>query len=235
MTEPQKYTAILEEKIVHNSKYTELHFEFKQPPTIHNAAGQFVMIDVQPNLKRAYSMCDRPDIDHGFELVLATSGGGAGVTYLTSLSFGAEITLTAPLGNFTLDPRPETKQLTFVATGSGIAPIKAMLAQLLQIDRDPRPIRLYWGMYEEQDYFWLDYLLTLQRAFPSFIFTPVVENPTPTWTLSRGRVTDCLAVDGVKPQTDFYLCGNPAMVKDVTTLLTTTLRVASDRIHQEQF
>jgi CDP-4-dehydro-6-deoxyglucose reductase len=240
---PQRFTAKLEEKIVHNPLYTEFHFELLAPPRLKNTAGQYVMIDIPqlpdpsrtPPLKRAYSMSDRPDIDHGFEIVVATANPGIGVNYLNSLAFGAQITCTAPLGLFTLHPTPDIQNLTFVATGSGIAPIKAMLADLLQIRQDRRPLQLYWGMYHETDFFWLDIFADWQRLFPNFSFTPVVTYPSETWTLSRGLVTDCLTVDGLKPATEVYLCGNPQMVTDVATLLTQHFSLPPTLIHQERF
>lgn len=246
MTKPQVFTARLEDKIVRNSKYTEFHFEFINPTTIHNLSGQYVMIDIVTDeinpetqkpiiVKRAYSMCDRPDINHGFEIVVANSGQGQGVKYLESLPFGAEITLTAPLGLFVLDQKSSAKNITFIATGSGIAPIKSMLTDLLQIQGETRPIRLYWGMYEPNDFFWLDDLLDWQKCFPNFKFIPVVTNSDSNWTLSRGLVTDCLIADGVKPDTDFYICGNPNMVKDAVDLLTQTFKVVNTSIHREQF
>ena len=244
LIKPQIMRARLEEKIAWNPNYTEFHFELVEPPTINNLAGQYVMIDIpaemaegKEGVKRAYSMCDRPDINHGFELVVAQSGGGVGVNYLNSLNFGDEIRVLAPLGLFTLDHAdPASPAITLIATGAGIAPMKAIIAQLLQIENQTqKQITLYWGMRNGEDFFWQEDLEAWANAFPNFRYTLTASQPTDDWGGGRGRVTDLLRATPPLPETDFFICGRPEMVTEVRQILTSTYGAAATKIHQEQF
>lgn len=240
---PQKFKAALEEKIVWSDNYTEFHFELKTPAKILNYAGQYIMIDI-PNpdgsglpLKRAYSMCDRPDVDHGFEILVATAGQGVGVRYLESLEFGEEIDCLGPLGTFHLEAaNPEATAYTFVATGAGIASIKSMITELLQAKKvHDKPVKLYWGMRHEDDFMWLKDFETIDRDYDNFEFLPTVSQPGDFWNGSTGRVTDLLRAEKPIEGTDFFVCGSPAMVSEVTKILTDQYQMPLTAIHREQF
>ena len=62
---------------------------------------------------------------------------------------GRPLEIEAPLGTFCYHEQ-DYRPLVMVATGTGLAPIKAMLESLLDDDECP-PVSLYWGMRTEAD------------------------------------------------------------------------------------
>jgi|SRR5579859_1056941 len=238
MTRPQQLTAKLSDKTVLNEKFTQFSFELAQPHRLEFSAGQYISLAL-PNEKgerRSYSICSSPENDHGFEILLDITPMGKATQYLNNLKFGEEIQFLAPLGLFTISPELEKKQqpLIFVATGSGIAPYRSMLADQLQQKRNGAKIILYWGLRYVQELFWEEEFEEMETAFPNFQFHPTISQPVPEWTLCRGRVTNCLSVHQQPTDADYFLCGSSAMIDDVIKLLHEK-NVPKEKIHRELF
>lgn len=242
MTKPQLFKAKLEDKTAINDRYVHMMFELVEPSRMEFLAGQYVSIKVSDDgTRRPYSICSRPDINHGFELLVDIRPQGVGTQYLQNLEFGQEIEALAPMGRFTMaaeqeaDPsiKPDTS-IVFIATGSGIAPFYSMVQDQLQLKQDARPIQLYWGLRFVDDLFWQDEFERLMEAFPNFSFHPTISRPIPDWLLCRGRVTDCLSVHELPENGSYYLCGNEQMIDDVKKLLLSK-DVAEENIHFEKF
>lgn len=235
MIKPQQFSAKLEETLVHNEKFTQFSFELLEPHKMEFYAGQYVSVKVAENgTRRSYSLCSSPDIKHGFELLIDISPAGIGSTYFRNLKFGDSIDFLGPLGMFTMAQDAPEEEIVFVATGSGIAPFRSMILDQLQVRADTRPMTLYWGLRHETDLFWEMEFQELSETHPNFTFHPVISRPGQEWTLSRGRVTDVLKAVNHSQTTGYYLCGNTAMVHDVSDLLQSK-GVAQEYIHHEKF
>jgi len=231
---PQKYTARFEDKTEHNQKFTQYAFELLEPNEMEFQAGQYVSIQVDDQgTRRSYSICSTPDIKHGFELLLDLEPQGVGSKFFQNLQFGQEISLLGPLGNFTLANQGEDA-LVLVATGSGVAPFRSMILDLLQVKKDPRPIILYWGLRYAQQMFWQDEFEELAQNFANFKFHPVLSRPSEEWILCSGRVTDCLSVHSLPENAGYYLCGGKQMVLDCISMLQ-SLSVKPENVHHENF
>ncbi len=234
MIPPKQVTAKLSEKTQYTDKFFGFEFELTHPHVMTFEAGQYVSIQVAPTgERRSYSICSTPAIDHSFELLVDISPNGLGANFLKNLKIGDEVNVLGPLGHFTLSQSGESA-IALVATGSGIAPLRSMILDLLQNKGDTRQITLYWGLRYAADMFWLEDLEDLAEKFSNFHFYPTLSQPAPEWTLSSGRVTDLLQVHKFTPKTGFYLCGNAPMMKDATNLLLAK-GVESSYIHQESF
>lgn len=247
---PKLYTARLTEKYEYNAKYHQFHFElYGEQNSLSFKSGQYVSIQVsERGDRRPYSISSSPEITHGFDILLDVSPQGVGSTFLSNLKFGDSIKILAPMGRFTLDPATDThsKPAVFIATGSGIAPFKSMLHELLQIkqarlvqDPDqqrfaPREITLHWGMRYAQDLFWLEEMEEFMDNFSNFHFNPMLSQPTPEWNLSRGHVTDVLKISTLPDDADFYICGSQAMIESVREILQGR-GVSEARVHYEKF
>lgn len=232
---PIKAIARLEDKHQHNHKFIQYMFELQEPHSVPFLAGQYVSIKVsERGDRRPLSICSRPDISHGFEIVNDITPQGIGTKYLENLQFGDTIEVLMPMGLFTIVDDPREKNLVFIATGSGIAPIYSMVQDLLQVKQDTRPITLYWGLRYVEDLFWQDEFERLSEVFPHFKFHPVLSKAVDEWPLCRGRVTDCLSVHALPADAGYYLCGNAPMIADVVALLEQK-GVAKEHVHHEKF
>jgi ferredoxin-NADP reductase len=128
------------------------------------------------------------------------------------------------MGVFTLadDPLP----VTFVATGTGIAPYHAMLAEYARLHaagaRAARRFRCFFGVRDEGDLFLTDTLERWKRELPDFDFQVCLSRPSSAWTLPACRVTAALGgrlPAGAPPDGHFYLCGNGPMIEETRALL----------------
>jgi CDP-4-dehydro-6-deoxyglucose reductase, E3 len=100
--------------------------------------------------------------------------------------------------------------LIFVATGTGIGPVKSMIEQIenMPTDQLPRSIKILWGMRHEDEIYWLP-----SDKLGQVNFIPVLSQAGDSWDGERGYVQDVLFRSNVMtPQTYIYSCGSEAMI-----------------------
>ncbi len=234
MIPPKQCKAKLSDKLIINEKFIQLTFEWTEPHDVLFSAGQYISLSIPGSqFRRSYSICSNPGKEHGFDLLIDLSPNGIGVQYLNSLQFGQEISCLCPLGIFTV-PEGIAAPLHFIATGSGIAPFRAMVLDQLQDKKSTQPITLYWGMRDPNMLFWEDEFAELMQAFPNFQFHPVISQAPEDWPLCRGHVTDCLTVHPLLPGAHYFACGIEKMVLDVLTLLESK-GITKEYLHREKF
>ena len=112
------------------------------------------------------------------------------------------------------------RDLLLVAAGSGIAPLRAVL-QLLHSQRQQfGRVALYYGERTESDLAYRRELEGLREA--GVDVEPVLSRPPPGWTAGSGYVQHYLKrrpPPWLGPSTVALLCGQSAMVSEVTALL----------------
>ena len=152
------------------------------------------------------------------------------------MSVGEQVSFFAPAGEFTVNSGVQegTNPLVFVGTGSGLAPLRAMILDQLRTRETTRPIKLHWGMHDAESLFWLDYFEELHKNYPNFTYDVTLSKAPDEWTLCRGRVTNCLTIHELLPDAQYYICGNPHMITDVMGVLSGR-GVAADHMHHEKF
>ncbi|MGV0792848.1 FAD-binding oxidoreductase [Mycolicibacterium sp. XJ1819] len=174
-------------------------------------AGQYVQVTIPAiGATRSYSMANLSDGGRELELLIRLLPGGRFSGHVAAgLATGEPVRLRGPFGNFTFrgDRRP-----VFVAGGTGIAPILAMLRSLARTEPAVEA-RLVFGVATEEDLVVTDLLAELGSALPNLDVVPTVEWPGPSWTGAVGVVTDHLGVPD--PDSAYYLCGPPAMTTAV--------------------
>lgn len=185
-------------------------YEFARPANYNFLAGQFALLQIPGASKkdaRAFSIASSPAADQ-LTFVLKQVPNGVVSSFLAKLMPGEQVKISTPLGKFILEPTDQTR--IFIATGTGIAPIKSYLA-VMHDREDPTPWQLIWGFTSAQNIFW-------QTEIPQAKIT--LTEPAADWTGLRGRVTDHLpAIIAAQPTATFYLCGHPDMVRDARALL----------------
>ncbi|OGW69505.1 MAG: hypothetical protein A3A88_11205 [Nitrospirae bacterium RIFCSPLOWO2_01_FULL_62_17] len=201
----------------------EIRFALIEPDEIAFKAGQFVSFEVvNPKtgrtVSRPYSILSPPSRRDAVTLLLNLVPGGPGSTYLFSLKKGDEAQFKGPAGNFHLRGDP-AKDLLFVATGTGIAPVWSMLHDRLERGSD-RSITLFWGLRSQRDLYYQDELAALDRKHANFTAITTLSKPEPGWTGATGRVTR-LIDEHVRSvaNVSVYLCGNSGMIGDVMALI----------------
>jgi NAD(P)H-flavin reductase len=206
------------QNLTHDVRAIELRL--LEPGSLSFKAGQFVSFEVpkegQPRpVTRPYSIASSPEQRDRILLVLNLVQGGPGSGYLFSLREGSRTSFKGPAGAFYLKDDGD-RELLFVATGTGIAPMRSMI--LAQLQRAPdRPVTLFWGLRSQRDLYWQDEWAALALAHPNFIVVTTLSRPEPGWSGAHGRVTALVEerINSVR-NLAVYLCGGSAMIKDVT-------------------
>jgi CDP-4-dehydro-6-deoxyglucose reductase len=124
--------------------------------------------------------------------------------------------LKGPLGTFFLRGCANT-DVYFLATGTGIAPVKAILESLMQMCEEQRPqsITVLWGGRQPEDLY-----IDIAIIPGNHRYIPVISRPHESWTGAKGYVQDILL--SVAPDLSnaaVYACGSDNMIQDAKELL----------------
>lgn len=220
-----------------------IEFLFRPEPEFVFQPGQFISIVVPGrgpggrDLRRAYSIASAPELKHGdrsvFELCVKLVEGGPGTQYLNGLGVGEKLTGMTPYGDFVYKPKAGRHAL-FIATGTGIAPFRAMALSRIFKEHPPASARLLFGARNEGDLLYTEELKDLLGAEN---YIQALSRSGGGWSGFKGRVTDWLRDNSASiawKETEFYLCGNGAMIDEVKQILTAE-GVEKTSIHQEVY
>ena len=208
--------------------------------SVSYVAGQWLNFDVptlQGVVRRAYSIASAPNPSHPdrFETAVTRVLDGASASHaLHALAPGARIDIDGPHGFFTREQVRHVPAL-FVATGTGLCPLRAMLEDELP-GADGPPLTLLFGCRSEADILWREQLASWTRAYPRFSLHVTLSRPSATWTGLRGYVQQHIPqlIDPMhRPQV--YVCGLTKMVSDVRQTLKQTLGYDRRLIHSERY
>lgn len=236
------YKAKVAEHQLLAGTFQYLHLELLNPHRLEFQAGQYVIFTIDPakGTHRDYSISSPPSIDHAIELLVDVKPGGEGSRYLGNLRLGDEVEFAGPFGSFVVNE--STRELLFVATGSGISSLRSMIIDEVVTKRVAEKVRLWWGMRFAQDCFWIEDFDELEEENANFEWDLILSKPPDDWPLHSGHVTphvlqylrDQLQHGRNKNEFSFYLCGNRFMIEEVSTELV-KLGITAEQIHSEKF
>jgi CDP-4-dehydro-6-deoxyglucose reductase len=178
--------------------------------------GQYVNLIGQGGIRRSYSLANS-DAEQSLELHIKAVPGGLMSTYwFERARVNDLLRLSGPHGTFFLRDM-QGLDLIFLATGTGIAPIKSMLAKLDSSFREylPRSVRVYWGGRIRSDLY-----LNFSETAANCLYIPVLSRAGGDWNGARGHVQQALVADN--PDLDraiVYACGSEAMIQSARALL----------------
>jgi ferredoxin-NADP reductase len=206
-----------------------------------HAPGQYVdLIVPTPGgiaYKRSYSIASAPDAEHPdrFEIAVTRVEGGPTSGALHALAPGALVELEGPTGVFVRRPQEAAHPALFVATGTGLAPLRAMLTEETRVVSGP-PLVLLFGCRTTHDVLWSDELHAWQRNCPRFRLHVTLSRAPPEWRGLMGYVQrHAREMAASLPGAHGYICGVSAMVDDVVKLLETGAGMSRDLLHYEVY
>lgn len=230
----KNFRAKVVDKKTLTPKMVELGLQLIEPQTIEFKAGQFVQLLVGAGEKREYSIITVPKQNSAVGFCVNISPMGPGSKYVENLKAGDEVEFEGPFGVFSVRDRDFDSDQLFVATGSGIAPFKSIIADLLAKDFK-KQITLLFGLRNASEAFYFDYFEQLANRHPNFKFVPCLSHPAKDWQGFKGRVTNYLEQYGEDYKNcTAYICGGPPVIKDVRALLMTA-GLPSAKIRLEVF
>lgn len=202
-------------------------------------AGQWVSLKLplaalgEP-LARSYSIASAPRADDSFDIAVTRVEDGPGSNFLHAMTVGDVIESADPTGFFTLPTKVE-RPLLLVGTGTGVAPLRAMIQSLHHLPAAP-PLTLLFGVRHREDLIYADEFAALAARHPTFRFEPTLSRPPAGWIGRIGYVQHHLpTMLSATPEADVYLCGLNAMVRDARKVLRDALGLPRERVRSERF
>jgi NAD(P)H-flavin reductase len=204
------------------SDIREMILELIEPSTLSFQAGQSIAVRVPDRISsspllRYFSIASPPHSSKHLILLLNSQDRGKGSTFLLGKGIGEEIQISGPYGSFMLQHEPD-RELLFIGTGTGVAPLWSMMATLLE-EASSQPMKLLWGLRSEADRYYLQELEAWTTQHENFSYVLTLSQPTSAWQGKKGRVTDLLQELSTVDHMAAYVCGNQAMVKEVNDFL----------------
>lgn len=194
--------------------------------------GQYVQIIGTGGIRRSYSIGNVARSGASIELqIRAVEGGVMSRYWFEQAKPNDLLRLCGPFGTFVLRDVAGA-DVIFLATGTGIAPVNAILEAMpdLSHDRMPRSVAVYWGGRVPEDMY-LD-----MAAMPgNHIFVPTLSRADSSWTGERGYVQDALRRRPIDVgNTVVYACGSDAMIDGARNALT-ELGLPASRFYSDAF
>lgn len=179
--------------------------------------GQYIDIIGPKGVKRSYSIANYSN-NQILELHIKEVQNGEFSNYwFNKASANDLLRLNGPHGTFFL--RDNDKDLIFLATGTGIAPIKSILENIkLSNGFQEKKIILLWGVRNKKDF----YLNNLDIKNKNFKFIPVLSRPSNQckWNGKVGYIQNILLQEKIDfSEYNVYACGSEKMISDSKNLL----------------
>jgi CDP-4-dehydro-6-deoxyglucose reductase len=188
-----------------------VHLRLPPNNDLKYCAGQYIDIIGSDGVKRSYSIANAPASEQLLEIhVKRVDGGHMSDYWFERAQVNDLLRIKGPLGTFCLR-NVGVKHLIFLATGTGIAPIKAMLESFAIQDAInlPEKISLYWGVRHSSDLYWDPSKLNL-----TLHYRPILSREK-NGSLQAGYVQEALLRDVQQfSGAVVYACGSPEMIAD---------------------
>lgn len=183
--------------------------------TMQYHAGQYVEFILRDGARRSYSMANAPHNGPGIELHIRHMPGGKFTDHVFGAMKEKEILrLEGPYGSFFLREDSD-KPIILLASGTGFAPIKALIEHL-QHRGITRPVSLYWGGRRPGDLYMQDWILERLAEMPQLRYVPVISHAQPedAWQGRTGFVHRAVLEDHADLSGhQVYACGAPIVVE----------------------
>ena len=231
-------SAWLTGRVVENRKWTDTLFSLRVQlgtgaPRLNFEAGQFVRIGLDLNgerIARPFSFVNAPD-DPVLEFYGVVVPEGPLSPALARLKPGETLHIADnPAGWLILSELPPAEELWLVATGTGIAPFLSMLRTEVPWQRYGKVILVH-GVRQATELVYRDLIEQLMRSQPgklSYVrFTSREKLPGARADDLHGRIPAAVADGRLEAagapisaeRSQFMLCGNPQMLKDMQAAL----------------
>jgi len=199
-------------------------------------AGQYIEFLLPGGKRRSYSMATAPG-QGAISLHIRHMPGGL----FTDQVFGTMkerdiLRFEGPLGTFFVREDSD-KPMVLLASGTGFAPIKAIVEQM-RATASTRQMVLYWGGRRPQDLYMDALCRQWEQELPNFRYVPVVSDALPEdgWAGRTGYVHQAVVAD----QPDLsgwqvYACGAPIVVESAKRDFTAQCRLPDDEFYADAF
>jgi len=211
-------------------------------PLVAAEPGQFVVLRLRPNpdappVLRSYSLSDAPSADH-YRVSIKQELNGVASTYIHKhVRVGDVLDVSAPRGSFTL--QSGDRAIVLLSAGVGATPVLSML-HALAAEKSTRQVWWLFGARNRYDHPFAqesrDLVQLLPHSRSRILYSRPGSDDRKGFDFDgTGRLrVSVLDEFGVPRDADFYLCGPPTFLQDLSAGLA-TWGVVSNRVHKEIF
>jgi CDP-4-dehydro-6-deoxyglucose reductase, E3 len=200
-------------------------------------AGQFIEFLLRDGARRSYSMANPPHDAELLQLHIRLMAGGKFTEHVFGKMKERDILrFEGPLGTFFLREDSD-KPIVFVASGTGFAPIKAIIEHALH-DGIARPMTLYWGGRRPKDLYMNALVEKWAAEHAGFKYVPVISDALPedhwqgrTGFVHRAVMEDFPDLSGYQ----VYACGAPVVVDSARRDFIAQCRLPEDEFFADSF
>ncbi|WP_394781323.1 CDP-6-deoxy-delta-3,4-glucoseen reductase [Undibacterium sp.] len=200
-------------------------------------AGQYIEFMLRDGKRRSYSMANAPHLDEQITLHVRHMPGGLFTDQVFSTMKERDILrFEGPQGTFFLREDSD-KPIILLASGTGFAPIKALVEQLIHIG-STRRVALYWGGRRPQDMYMNSLCEEWAATLPNFSYVPVVSDALPEdgWTGRTGFVHRAVMDDHADLLGyQVYACGAPIVVDSAKFDFTAMCQLPEEEFYADSF
>lgn len=194
-------------------------------------AGQYIDILQKDGKPRSFSLANAPHDDEFLQLHIRNIAGGAFTQHVFNEMKERDILrIKGPLGTFFLREDSD-KPIIFIASGTGFAPVKAIIEHALQLGIK-RPMHFYWGARKQVDLYMLDKAREWEQR--GIKFTPVISDEA--WAGRTGFVHQAVVDDYADLSGhQVYACGAPVVVEAAHRDLTARCKLPNAEFFSDAF
>lgn len=182
-------------------------------------SGQYVNL-IKGTVNRSYSVAvQSKEVNNSLDFFIKKYENGLMSKYwFEEAKQNDLLRLEGPLGTF-FYRESEAKDVVFLATGTGVAPVKSILEELETSNTDHSGKR-FWvvvGARFEHDLFWEP---EINGNKIDVTYIPVLSRPNEDWKGETGYVQDILVKQNINfEQSQVYACGSNQMIESAKKLL----------------
>ena len=204
-------------------------------------AGQFLTLLLTINgreVRRSYSLSSAPLVDANLSITVKRVPNGEASRYIIdNIKEGDVIQALLPAGRFTIN-QPNEKLFCFIAAGSGISPIYALIKSLLNKPSEQKLLLIYQSRKEDTAIF-RKQLLLLQEGYRNRftiieLFSQPGSHSIPPRRLNNFLLEQIIRQHVHTTSVQFYICG-PALFMKMGEFTLKTLGYESSKIFKENF
>lgn len=206
---------------------------FRLPPTANFKfnAGQYVNL-IKAGLSRSYSLANVDNSNNQLEFFIKKYENGLMSKYwFEEANINDLLRVEGPLGSFFLRDSKK-KHIIFLATGTGVAPIKAILENLENNqfkNVKEKKIWVFVGARYEKDLFWQP------KIKNKIIYIPTLSRANDAWHGEKGYVQDVVLKQNIKlNDAQVYACGSNEMIESARKVFIIN-GLEKDKFHSDAF
>ncbi len=213
-----------------------LHLKLPANEKLVFLAGQYLEFLLKDGARRSFSMANAPHDAELLQLHVRHVAGGQFTDHVFGKMKERDILrFDAPLGTFFLREDSD-KPIVFVASGTGFAPIKAVIEHMIH-KGIARPMTLYWGGRRPKDLY-MNALAEGWAAQGHLKYVPVISDALPedNWTGRTGFVHRAVMQDFPDLSGhQVYACGVPIMVDSAKKDFIGQCRLPEEEFYADTF